>query len=152
MPQARAALPYAGGHLRAATPALLCAMVVQAWCEVVDLLGGAHNECVALTRTRRASTNAHTNAEKFASIPIRSSCPVTDTVLVRESGKDGNVIDMWWYRLNFPTHERGVANHTSRLETIGGDYEGWYDDLSTPYASARQRCVSDLSPISRSSA
>ena len=24
----------------------------------------------------------------------------------------------------------------------------WYDDLSTPYTSARQRCVSDLSPIS----
>ena len=43
----------------------------------------------------------------------------------------GNVIDMWWYQLNFPTHERGMANHTSRLETIGGDYEG-HDGISWP--------------------
>jgi hypothetical protein len=41
------------------------------------------------------------------------------------------VIDMWWYQLNFPTHERGIANHTSRLETIGGDYEG-HDGVSWP--------------------
>jgi hypothetical protein len=57
-----------------------------------------------------------------------------------------------------PTPPVPGALSASRAEPrIGEGYPlvphfAWYDDLSTPYACARQRCVSDPGHIHRSSA
>ena len=55
----------------------------------------------------------------------------------------GNVIDMWWYQQNFPTHTRGDANLTSHLETIGGLYSG-REDVNWPYEA--DKCFAKQCP------